>query len=309
LRIAFVSSQKKADKILRSVQSTAEEHGVIIDHIPLDDSERGDLTADNADCLQPSKLSESYDLVIQKVGSLAPGIGKKIFQTLKTRNPKVVIVDSPEAARKVSDRHEHSILVDSYLKKKMGEDGDDMSDVGFAPFAYCGSRFENLEEAREWARNEGLRFPLICKPMDPAKEHDLCVVFGPHGLLDGNLPEKAVFQQYVPHENRRMFKVYILGDEFMITQRASLPRLSEHTDHPSSTAASRPRGNWYYGRISAKAVDGVEGIQLDSGLKKRLISVADNMRSALGLRMFNVDAVLEVGTNQLFIVDVNYFPG
>lgn len=76
----------------------------------------------------------------------------------------------------------------------------------------------------------------------------------------------------------------------MVTQRASLPLLS---------ADDSARRNWHFGRISATALDKGSGesplgMPVDRRLTERLLKATEGLRSALGLRMFNLDAVQEV---------------
>lgn len=153
----------------------------------------------------------------------------------------------------------------------------------------------------------GLKLPLVAKPLfvdGSAKSHELFLAYDNVSL--SKLEPPLVLQEFVNHGGV-MFKVYVVGDAIKVIRRFSLPdvckrELSKHT------------GVFQFPRVSGASASADEA-DLDPGVaelppRPLLERLVGELRSRMGLRLFNIDMIREHGTRDLFyVIDINYFPG
>lgn len=163
----------------------------------------------------------------------------------------------------------------------------------------------NVEADRAVLRERGVQFPIVCKPLvshGMKKAHQMCLVFGEHGLAD--LQGPCVAQQFVPHEGR-LLKVYVLGQRYHLTWRPSLKDFvanNSPTIFFNSQDVSKPHSS---SPLNAQAA--LDGVPMPCPRKLRFM--VDTMRQQLGQRLFGIDIIAEKDTGRLCIIDVNNFPG
>jgi hypothetical protein len=135
--------------------------------------------------------------------------------------------------------------------------------------------------------------------------HTIWLVFNDEGLRNISLPCFLV-QHFVNH-NAVLHKVYVIGDSHFTVKRPSIRDLDAQEDHPSinfyssdvSKAKSASPLNIAGAVTAAKAVPN----------EALLLALLDKLRAKLGLSLFGVDVVIENDSENLHVVDVNYFPG
>ncbi|KAL3183611.1 hypothetical protein MRX96_033715 [Rhipicephalus microplus] len=186
------------------------------------------------------------------------------FERFCRAHPSVVVVDPLENVRKVLNRfHQYRLVEQSPLASTEW--------IFVPPFVELSGA--NVEADRAVLRERGVQFPIVCKPLvshGMKKAHQMCLVFGEHGLAD--LQGPCVAQQFVPHEGR-LLKVMF----------------------PSPTPAlhSMPKLLWMGCPCHAHENFGSWWTRCGSSLASD----------------FGIDIIAEKDTGRLCIIDVNNFPG
>ncbi|GAB4858956.1 hypothetical protein Ancab_010428 [Ancistrocladus abbreviatus] len=158
-----------------------------------------------------------------------------------------------------------------------------------------------------------LSLPSIVKPQvacGVADAHSMAIVFRVEDYKDLRVPLPAVIQEYVDHSSV-LFKFYVLGEKVFYAVKKSTP--SADTLMKSSQAnelkplvfdslKSLP--------VADKSHCGHEACtNAGSNMDLDLVTNAANwLRRRLGLTIFGFDVVIQEGTGDHVIVDVNYLP-
>ncbi|KAF7800822.1 inositol-tetrakisphosphate 1-kinase 3-like [Senna tora] len=104
-----------------------------------------------------------------------------------------------------------------------------------------------------------------------------------------------------------LFKVYIVGDAIKVVRRFSLPDVCKWE-------LSQDVGIYRFPRVSCAAAS-ADDADLDPTVaelppRPLLERLAKELRRRLGLRLFNMDIIRELGTRDVYyVIDINYFPG
>jgi hypothetical protein len=160
-------------------------------------------------------------------------------------------------------------------------------------------------------------FPTIVKTMMACgtnDAHTMAVVFKKEGYENLQVPLPAVIQEYVDHGSC-VYKFYIIGDKVMHSCRRSMPN-----------AASMAVSDGSSGGLSALVFDSLKSmpsnfeseggkplantvVEGDGNLDVAAVEKAAVwLRNKLGLTIIGFDIVVQVGSNDHVMVDVNYFP-
>lgn len=166
---------------------------------------------------------------------------------------------------------------------------------------------ERLTEAK-------LSLPSIVKPQvacGVAEAHNMAIVFKMEDYRDLSNPCPAVIQEYVDHSST-IYKCYVLGEKLFYAVKKSIPnadmliKLSEKKglkplvfDSLKSLPIAKD-GEQFEGVCSM-----VKNWSIDIGL---MTDAASWLRNKLDLTIFGFDVVIEEGSGDHVIVDVNYLP-
>ncbi|KVH97334.1 ATP-grasp fold [Cynara cardunculus var. scolymus] len=154
-----------------------------------------------------------------------------------------------------------------------------------------------------------LSFPVIAKPLladGGSNAHDMSLVFNNEGLTKGfELEPPMILQQFVNHGGV-IFKVYVADDYVKCVKRSSLPDVSEET---MEKMGSECGGVMKFSQISG-AVTSMSGDEKVTMPAPEFIeAVAEGLRVALGLHLFNFDMIKDDKRDEYLVIDINYFPG
>ncbi|XP_071709819.1 inositol-tetrakisphosphate 1-kinase 3-like isoform X2 [Rutidosis leptorrhynchoides] len=240
---------------------------------------------------QTKPLSDQgpFDIVLHKL------TGKEwrlLLEDYRVSHPEVTVLDPPDAIQHVYNRQ--SMLQDVADL--------DLSDafVGVPKQLVIKSDALSIPAA---IKKAGMSLPLVAKPMF-AKSHELSLVFDEYSLQ--KLEPPLVLQEFVNHGGV-LFKVYIVGDAIKVVRRFSLPDVSKRE-------LSRSSGVYRFPRVSS-AAQSADDADLDPCIgelppRALLERLARELRSRLGLHLFNLDMIRKHGTrDQFYVIDINYFPG
>lgn len=228
---------------------------------------------------------------------------KRQLVDYKARNPNVVILDAPEAIERL---HNRISMLQVVSELKIVQNGCETFGIPKQIVIYDS---ETLREHRSW---EGLKFPMIAKPLvadGSAKSHKMSLVYNHGGL--SNLKPPIVLQEFVNHGGV-IFKVYVVGEYVKCVKRKSLPDVSEEKleslgglvtfSQVSNLASNEKTDEKYYKMMRLD--------DCEMPPQEFITDIARGLRQALKLNLFNFDVIRDtrLGTRYL-IIDINYFPG
>ncbi|KAL9237549.1 hypothetical protein vseg_012083 [Gypsophila vaccaria] len=235
-----------------------------------------------------------------------------------TSTPEITYTDGMEKLRRTLEDHPHCCLIDPFSNiypvmdrlriqdvllglEDLTKEGrsiirgahflkvDDFSDCNLA---------EKLVEAK-------LSFPSIVKPQvacGVSNAHSMAIVFGLENYKDLPVPLPAIIQEYVDHSST-LFKFYVLGEKVYHAVKKSIPN--------SDVLIELSEGHQLKPLLfdSLRSLPTAERTQ--SGEEADLELVKDAaiwLRRKLDLTIFGFDVVVQDGTGDHVIVDVNYLP-
>ncbi|XP_050256217.1 inositol 1,3,4-trisphosphate 5/6-kinase 4-like isoform X2 [Quercus robur] len=160
-----------------------------------------------------------------------------------------------------------------------------------------------------------LSLPSIVKPQvacGVANAHNMAIIFRNEDFKDLSVPLPAVVQEYVDHSST-LYKFYVLGEKVFYAVKKSTPnadilmKLSESNGlkplvFDSLKSLPTAKEDQHYG-------DGNCSKATNSCVDLDLVTDAANwLRGVLDLTIFGFDVVIQEGTCDHVIVDVNYLP-
>lgn len=166
---------------------------------------------------------------------------------------------------------------------------------------------------REQLAEAKLSFPVIVKPQvacGVADAHNMALVFKIEDFEGLGVPLPAIVQEYVDHGSS-LFKFYILGEKVFHAVRKSMPNAS----YLLSAAEKNGFGAILFNSLKSLPVS-KEDQPSDQGIKADKLTLdvelvndaARWLKKRLGLTILGFDVVIQEGTGDHVIVDVNYLP-
>ncbi|KAK2387843.1 Inositol 1,3,4-trisphosphate 5/6-kinase family protein [Trifolium repens] len=156
----------------------------------------------------------------------------------------------------------------------------------------------------------GLSLPCIVKPKvacGVGDAHKMAIVFRVDDFKNLNVPLPAVIQEYVDHSST-LYKFYVLGEKVFYAVKKSIP----NADILIKSAIGNDLKPLEFD--SLKSLPTAESTIVDSGASNESIDIklvtdaANWLRRRLNLTVFGFDVVIQEGTHDHVIVDVNYLP-
>ncbi|KAI5082766.1 hypothetical protein GOP47_0002509 [Adiantum capillus-veneris] len=243
---------------------------------------------------RPLEEQGPFDVILHKLTTEA---WNQQLRAYKLRDPEVLILDPPEAIKKV------------YNRQSM------LQEVAALNFRHCRGKVgipkqlvvdNDSTSISEKVARAGLKFPLVAKPKfvdGTANSHALSLAFNEVCLSELRPP--LVLQEFINHGGV-LFKVYIIGHIIKVVRRFSLPDVRENEVNKSGVIP--------FPRVSCAAAS-ADGADLDPIVRElppreMLESLSRELRGRLGLSLFNLDMIREGGKgSRFYVIDINYFPG
>nr|VDD04658.1 unnamed protein product [Brassica oleracea] len=152
----------------------------------------------------------------------------------------------------------------------------------------------------------GLSLPCIVKPQvacGVADAHSMAIVFRVEDFKDLNTPVPAIIQEYVDHSSR-IFKFYVLGEKIFHAVKKSIPS--------SSTLRKSAEENGLrpilFDSLKSLPVGSANQNPVDEIDLELVTEAANWLRKKLDLTIFGFDVVIQEGTRDHVVVDLNYLP-
>ncbi|XP_062210461.1 inositol-tetrakisphosphate 1-kinase 2-like [Phragmites australis] len=242
-------------------------------------------------------LSEQgpFDIILHKITSKE---WQHVLEDYHEEHPEVTVLDPPNAIQHLNNRQ--SML-------------EEVADLNLSNFygEVCTPRqlviTKDPSSIPTVVAMAGLTLPLVAKPLvvdGTSKAHELYLAYDEASL--SMLDPPLVLQEFINHGGI-LFKVYIIGETVQVVRRFSLPDVNTYDLLNSAGVYRLPRVS-----CAAASADDADLDPLIAELPPRplLEKLGRELRGRLGLRLFNIDMIRELGTkDRYYIIDINYFPG
>ncbi|KAI0489391.1 hypothetical protein KFK09_029233 [Dendrobium nobile] len=159
-----------------------------------------------------------------------------------------------------------------------------------------------------------LSFPMIVKPQvacGVADAHNMALIFKTEDFENLCVPLPAIIQEYVDHGSL-LFKFYVLGERVFHTVKKSMPNATHLLSISGKSAGS---SFIFFNSLKSLPVAQEDNISAgfvehsNHSIDLELVShAAQCLRKWLGLTIFGFDVVIEEGSRDHVIVDLNYLP-
>ncbi|KAJ7957401.1 Inositol-tetrakisphosphate 1-kinase [Quillaja saponaria] len=162
----------------------------------------------------------------------------------------------------------------------------------------------------------GLSLPIMVKPQvacGVADAHQMAIVFSIEDFKSLNVPLPAVIQEYVDH-SCTLCKFYVLGEKVFYAIKKSMPNADVLNKLSNSAGTKSIAFDSLRSLPTADDDNQVSRINNCPQTRKqsmdlRLVTDAAHWpRKVLHLTIFGFDVVIQEGTGDHVIVDVNYLP-
>ncbi|KAK3150949.1 hypothetical protein QOZ80_3AG0239750 [Eleusine coracana subsp. coracana] len=242
-------------------------------------------------------LSEQgpFDIILHKSTSKE---WQQVLEDYHEEHPEVTVLDPPNAIQHLNNRQ--SML-------------EEVADLNLSNFygEVCTPRqlviMKDPSAIPTAIAMAGLTLPLVAKPLvvdGTSKAHELYLAYDEASL--SMLDPPLVLQEFINHGGI-LFKVYIIGESIQVVRRFSLPDVNTYELLNNVGVYRLPRVS-----CAAASADAADLDPLIAELPPRplLEKLSRELRGRLGLRLFNIDMIRELGTkDRYYIIDINYFPG
>lgn len=176
-----------------------------------------------------------------------------------------------------------------------------------APHSLKVKNFQGSELQKQLAE-ANLSFPLIVKPQvacGVADAHNMALVFQIEEFSNLSVPLPAVLQEYIDHGSK-IYKFYAIGDKVFHAVKNSMPNASllksSSGDEPLTFNSLKTLPVATKEQLQNSAQDS-KSLDIDA-----VEEAAKLLKESLGLTIFGFDVVVQEGSGDHVIVDLNYLP-
>ncbi|VAI34719.1 unnamed protein product [Triticum turgidum subsp. durum] len=167
----------------------------------------------------------------------------------------------------------------------------------------------NGSELQKQLAEANLSFPLIMKPQvacGVADAHNMALVFQIEEFSNLSVPLPAILQEYIDHGSK-IYKFYVIGDKVFHAVKTSMP----NANLLKSSSGDEPL---MFNSLKTLPVATKEQLLLNRAQDNKSLNIgvveeaAKLLKESLGLTIFGFDVVVQEGTGDHVIVDLNYLP-
>ncbi|XP_064159850.1 inositol-tetrakisphosphate 1-kinase-like [Anguilla rostrata] len=259
------------------------------------------------DLSQPMASQGPFDVIIHKLSDVIVEAEHDSqsqsllsnFQEYVSAHPLTVMLDPLPAMIQLLDRFA------SY--RIMNKLQNSLRDRGICSPPYLEINTSDQLEIREAVERKQLTYPLICKTRvaHGLRSHEMSLIFCPAGLKDAQPP--CVLQSFVNH-GAVLHKVFVVGEAHFTVERPSLKNFplgpcDRKTIFFNSHEVSKPESCSHLTALDKKTP------RLPPPSQDVMVALVKELRAELGMALFGVDAIVNIHTRTLTIIDINIFPG
>jgi len=243
---------------------------------------------------------------------------KATDEILSIEDDKLTFTQNMQALQKYLDQHQDICVIDplSYVYPLLDRLEIQQVLLGLAEVSTegkClirGAHFRKVDNFDEFDFATGLSearlsLPCIVKPKvacGVSDAHKMAIVFRVDDFKNLSVPLPAVIQEYVDHSST-LYKFYVLGEKIFYAVKKSIPN--------ADILMKSYNGDELKPLLfdSLKSMPTADSITSNESLDLKLVTDAANwLRRRLHLTIFGFDVVIQEGTRDHVIVDVNYLP-
>ncbi|VAI19931.1 unnamed protein product [Triticum turgidum subsp. durum] len=167
----------------------------------------------------------------------------------------------------------------------------------------------NGSELQKQLAEANLSFPLIVKPQvacGVADAHNMALVFQIEEFSNLSVPLPAILQEYIDHGSK-IYKFYVIGDKVFHAVKTSMP----NANLLKSSSGDEPLT---FNSLKTLPVATKEQLLLNRVHDNKSLNIgvveeaAKLLKESLGLTIFGFDVVVQEGSGDHVIVDLNYLP-
>uniref|UniRef100_A0ACD5XUL4 Uncharacterized protein n=1 Tax=Avena sativa TaxID=4498 RepID=A0ACD5XUL4_AVESA len=177
-----------------------------------------------------------------------------------------------------------------------------------APHSLKVKNFHGSELQKQLAE-ANLSFPVIVKPQvacGVADAHNMALVFQIEEFSNLSVPLPAILQEYIDHGSK-IFKFYAIGDKVFHAVKNSMPNASllksSSGDEPLTFNSLKTLPMATKEQLLQNRVQDNKSLDIDL-----VQEAAKLLKESLGLTIFGFDVVVQEGSGDHVIVDLNYLP-
>jgi len=307
VRIGYCFSQKKLMQLQKNNRALASRYPIefipVDLRVPLDKDIQyffhkiSDQTKENSDPWRDIKIA-NFDKIRETIPLLDP------LDHIDVLSDRRLFQDV------VSEIFSSQTFLDSMKK---ATEGKDVKEVNFKvpKIAFVDPK-DPQRPAESVIEQEGMKFPMVVKTAAACGDknsHFMAIVLNNEGLKEVQTSDifkeySFILQEYIEHDER-IYKVYVVGDDFQVGQKQSLPNLTDK---------GVPKSHFYFdSQISfkdhpefSKLSKGYEALDIDRDVVN---VVSKELNRKLTFSLYGFDLIREAKTGDYYLIDVNYFPG
>ncbi|KAE9004641.1 hypothetical protein PF011_g12365 [Phytophthora fragariae] len=245
----------------------------------------------------------AHDMVFGELGDRQADSRVRLVQEFLRRHPTVRVVDPIDSVRLLTDRHAACRMLQT-LQQQTQRFKVPNFQVVESP-----QQFQTLLAELDAGRT---RLPLICKSVEACatdRSHMMSVITKREDLHYVEYP--ALYQEFINHSSR-LFKGYVLCDTINVAERRSLPNLVAGTAQRVhfNTQEKYPTSKDFHPHADdATSQDEVVNGWTQEEIFTAVRAIGKRLRDELKLTLFGFDVIVaDDGTQDLYVIDVNYFP-
>ncbi|KAF1318354.1 Inositol-tetrakisphosphate 1-kinase-like, partial [Globisporangium splendens] len=285
----------------------------------------------------------AHEMVFARLGDADAAKRLDIMQKYVLQNQRVKIIDPIASVQLLTDRHAAcDMLVKLQHKDANANDSGLKADA--TAVSFCVPKFHVIETREQFEAlcrqvdAQETKLPLICKSVEACatdRSHMMSVVTQRSDLqfveypalyqVGLHFPVTMMFlfsmryahtrhswlswQEFINHSGR-LFKGYVLGDLINVAERRSLPNIQAGATHVHfNTQKQYPTAEDFHPDVtdSLTATAGVT-YRDQSEIFAAVRAIGERIREELNLSLFGFDVIVSDATQELYVIDVNYFP-
>ncbi|KAG7397847.1 Inositol-tetrakisphosphate 1-kinase [Phytophthora boehmeriae] len=246
----------------------------------------------------------AHDMVFAGLGDGDAAVRVKVVQEFLRQNPSMQVVDPMDSVHLLTNRHAACQML-----RKLEKEGENVQAFKVPNFQVVESQmqFEALHKSIDGGET---RLPLICKSVEACatdRSHMMSVITKKGDLRYVEYP--ALYQEFVNHSSR-LFKGYVLGDIINVAERRSLPNLVAGAAQQVhfNTQENYPTTKDFHPHDKHTSQEDTIGGRTQEEIFAAVRSIGKRLRDELKLTLFGFDVIVEDDTQDLYVIDVNYFP-
>uniref|UniRef100_K3WYF2 Inositol-tetrakisphosphate 1-kinase n=1 Tax=Globisporangium ultimum (strain ATCC 200006 / CBS 805.95 / DAOM BR144) TaxID=431595 RepID=K3WYF2_GLOUD len=260
----------------------------------------------------------AHEMVFARLGDTDAAKRLDIIQKYVLQNPCVKIIDPIESVLLLTNRHAACDMLVKLQHKSANAKNDDAagSKTDTATISFCVPKFHVIETHEQFEAlcrqvdAQETKLPLICKSVEACatdRSHMMSVITQRSDLQFVEYP--ALYQEFINHSGR-LFKGYVLGDIINVAERRSLPNIHAGATHVHfNTQKQYPTADDFHPDATDSLIATADATHRDqSEIFAAVRVIGERIREELNLSLFGFDVIVSDATQELYVIDVNYFP-